>query len=719
MNGICILLLWIGLIAAAVYAAPTVQLIQADTASTLFRGFEPLEQSGDQRYRWTRGNAAIAIPAYPSVSGLIVDLEMTGPQWPGVIPANLNIMLDQGPAIQLVIPPAWRHYRLLLPRGAIGWGVPLIHLTGSTQSPGTGDSRSLGVALTQVGIVSVPDLFSRAALERGTFLLTLVLAFGSIVLFASSLKWSLILTSVVGIVIGVGQWLFPGILDTLIPVDQQIGIFVALVGIGPLLLGMYGKLLAQGVAGIAFALVGLLLVSGRDWVPLGILLLVGGGVLITIAIATWYDREQRTAVVGVGQRWPIWVAGAALGSALCLLFTANLGTFDLIHPDELFWMPTGRHAFQLFFIDHQYSDPFWYDFGNYFLAYHPQIGKFLIGASIAAAGIPEIPFQGLDWSQSIAWNIQHGFHLNPAALLAARLPVAIMAVVACLALYWLNVMVASWWQGLLAAVWLASNSAMLTLGRWAMLDVPALCFSLLTIALVVRVVQALRSGQNSLGWATLAGVMCGLAVSSKLIAVILVGPAFLALLYEAVRYRWKRVGSLAGVLASLSLMIGWSALIVYIANPLLYTQPIAGTLQMLEFVRLVQQTTIYAPTATLTERVLAVMASPAAFGMLSRIGLPIDQILVLVGCLAIGIDVWRIPALRQQRPLDIVVIWMLGSTLIITLSLPANIDRYLLPLQPIAAFLQAYGTIWVARRAVMLVHKRFGSVPTTNAPNTY
>jgi hypothetical protein len=461
------------------------------------------------------------------------------------------------------------------------------------------------------------------------------------------------------------------------------------------------------------------LVSGQDWVPLGILLLIDGGVLITTAIATWYDREQRMAVVVVEQRWPIWVAGAVLGSALCLLFTANLGTFDLIYSDELFWMPTGRHVFQLFFIERNYTDPFWYDFGNPFLAYHPQIGKFLIGASIAAAGIPEIPFQSLDWSQSVAWNMQHGFQLNPVALLAARLPVAILAVIACLALYWLNVIVASWWQGLLVALLFASNSAMLTLGRMAMLDVPALSFSLLTIVLVVRVVQALRSGQNSLGWATLAGVMCGLAVGSKLVAVTLVGPAFLALLYEAVRCRWKGVGSVPGALVSLALMIGWSALIVYASNPLLYTQPIAGTLQMFDFVRVVQQTTIYAPTATLPERVLAVVASPSAFGMLSRLGLPIDQILVLVGCLAIGIDLWRIPALRQQRPLDIVVIWMLGSTLIITLSLPASIDRYLLPFQPIAAFLQAYGTIWVARRAVMLVRKRFGSVSTTNAPNTY
>jgi 4-amino-4-deoxy-L-arabinose transferase-like glycosyltransferase len=343
----------------------------------------------------------------------------------------------------------------------------------------------------------------------------------------------------------------------------------------------------------------------------------------------------------------------------------------------------------------------------------------LIGASIAAAGIPEIPFQSLDWSQTVAWNMQHGFQLNPAALLAARIPIAILAVVACLALYWLNVMVSSWWQALLAAVLFASNSAMLMLGRWAMLDVPALCFSLLTIALVVRVVQALRSGQNSLRWATLAGVMCGLAVGSKLIAVTLVAPAVLALLYEALRGQWKDRSIGYGAFVCVLLLMIWTTLVFYVSNPLLYKQPIAGAFQMLEFLQVIQRVNTFSPTPTLIERILAVWESLKAFGMLSRIGLPIDQILVLVGCLAIGIDLWRIPALRQQHPLDIVAIWMVGSTLIITISLPASIDRYLLPLQPIAAFLQAYGTIWVARRAVMLVRKRFGSVSTTNAPNTY
>jgi 4-amino-4-deoxy-L-arabinose transferase-like glycosyltransferase len=382
-------------------------------------------------------------------------------------------------------------------------------------------------------------------------------------------------------------------------------------------------------------------------------------------------------------------------------------------------MQAGRRAFQLFFVEHNYTDPFWFNFDQYFLAFHPQIGKFFIGASVAAAGIPVIPYQLFDWSQNVAWNMQHGFQVDPTALLAARMPIAIMAVITCLALYWLNVMVTSWWHGVLAALYLAGNSDMFRIGRFAMIDMPALCFSLLTIVLVVRVVQALRSGQHGLGWAAIAGVMAGLAVGAKLIAVILVAPAVLALLYEALRCRWKRVGSASKTLVSAILLSGVAALLFYGSNPLLYHQPIAGTLQMLDFVRMIQNSNTYNPTSTPIQRIAAVWENPTFSGPFAHIGLPIDQLLILLGCFVIGIDLWRLPAVRQYHPLDTVVIWMIGSMLMITISLPANLDRYLLPLQPIMAFLQAYGTIWVAHRVVMLVRKRFGSVSTTEASNIY
>lgn len=463
-------------------------------------------------------------------------------------------------------------------------------------------------------------------------------------------------------------------------------------------------LLALTTTGMLLVIAGLALIARVLVVPVGIALSFGGATLISIALQRWLTLRSEKRPAQRKLKHSTLIAAVALTAMLLPCFMLGLDSVEPAHGDELFWMPASQQSFRLFFIEGRYTDPFWSNFNNLFLAYHPPIAKYMIGAALWAADIPPIAFQGIDWTKSVAWNLEHGFKLAPGALLVARIPSALTAVIAGLAVFWIGVMLDSWGLGLLAGMCFVSSPIVLTLGRQAMLDMPTLCLSLLTVTSVLKLLQTQREGRIALHWAAIAGIFNGLAIGSKLIALVLSGTVCWLLLYETERsYQLEK--SLNRYLIVCMLTIGfWTGLVFYGLNPLLYTHPLHGIQKMVSFVSVVQQTSYY-PTHSLSERLLTLWQALDAPGTLGRFGLPGGHVLALTGAILMVRMLMQLKAPTTHIAYSF-LLWSAVVFLLLLATLPADVNRYLLPLQPIAALLQAYAILVVLRMCGRVIRAR-------------
>ncbi len=85
----------------------------------------------------------------------------------------------------------------------------------------------------------------------------------------------------------------------------------------------------------------------------------------------------------------------------------------------------------------------------------------------------------------------------------------------------------------------------------------------------------------------------------------------------------------------------------------------------------------------------------ARFGTLHNLGFPGDRLLLLVGVVASINDVRRA---RWPLPLALTVL-VVGMMF----TLPASVSRYMLPLVPVYALLQARGLLWLITQGRQLI----------------
>jgi hypothetical protein len=390
-------------------------------------------------------------------------------------------------------------------------------------------------------------------------------------------------------------------------------------------------------------------------------------------------------------------------AGLSALFLTDLDNLSNYQGDESLWVTVSHKLFVLYAIEHQFDDPAWQKEYSTFGSRQPQIGKYLIGfgtSFVDFAGEPE-PYSWR-WNQTWQWNMDHTIP-PPALVLSGRLPIALMGVLTCLAFYWLVTLFTNKYWALAALASLLGAQLLIISSRVAMIDTPALGFSLMTLIGMFYVLRALRSERASkaIVWALPTGLAAGLAVGTKLNALLMLFVCGCSLLGEALL--WVRTSRQRASISliCLALIVGSVVIIFYVSNPFLYRNPVAGAQHLLEMNDLVASIQ-FDQLKTIPERVTAVWNSLELYGPLHSLHISGDRWLTLFGALALAATVWQsFPQLRSCQ-LDLIIVWI-GMTYVgITLWIPHDWFRYYLPLQTCNAFLQAYGLYWLGTMVMRL-----------------
>jgi hypothetical protein len=386
-----------------------------------------------------------------------------------------------------------------------------------------------------------------------------------------------------------------------------------------------------------------------------------------------------------------------------VLFLHDLGSLRNYHGDEGYWCHVGNTASHRFFVKQDFSDPFWTSQADTDsltwvsnTTRNPKVSAFLIGASLHffgyAAYREELHF---DFSKSLAWNLEQGEILPPGVLYAARLPMALSAAITCLLLFFVGKRLAEGLAGGLAgglcgalsSLLLALNPAWHQLTTRAMIDSPAVMFSVATLLCVLCFSQCTseRSAVYGLFWSILTGMAAGLAAGSKLNGLLMI--PFLVGAFALQGIGGQRIYlRVASALVSILVALG-----VFVAlHPLLWHSTLENLRHILHLGAEVADyyRVVWAKVAltNLGDKALFVLyRSFFTHAILtSRIGLPLDLLLSAVGLTLLG---WYA---RTSITIRLVLLYGGIVTTGTWLWIPADWDRYYLPMFPLVALTEAY-----------------------------
>jgi len=192
-------------------------------------------------------------------------------------------------------------------------------------------------------------------------------------------------------------------------------------------------------------------------------------------------------------------------SILCLLI--SLPSMKFFHQDEKNWSEAGKFAFKTFFVERDFIDSDWKAPMGTFGRQNPQIGKYIIGASLWIHGYRE--FDGVvKWNpkNNLQWHIEQGGYVpSPEELYAARLPIAFLAAGATSLIFLLASLAeqfihgkSGWVAGSVAAVAFLAHPVIWSSSHRAMIDLPAIFFSVLAITFMTYTLIVYKSGNRRL-----------------------------------------------------------------------------------------------------------------------------------------------------------------------------------------------------------------------------
>lgn len=282
------------------------------------------------------------------------------------------------------------------------------------------------------------------------------------------------------------------------------------------------------------------------------------------------------------------------GAVLAIVLTARLTLGQVAlggrdyHPDEGVWLATSKRYFERLFLEGDFryetwSDPRFAEFGTR----TPPVGKYIVGLSLFLSGVvePGRDIRGYDFGHGFDWDALKAERPPPAVLQAGRAP-ALWLGAGCVALLFLlgRELTGSVWVGLFAALFLLADPLLARSSRSVMMDVPALFFSLLALCAAARLCARIRAGAATAtaGWTLAAGIACGLALSTKINALLILGVVLLWVLMSGPTRGVRTWAVLSGLLLA-------SGAVFVATNPFLYPAPIQNTLHLLELGQLVTQ----------------------------------------------------------------------------------------------------------------------------------
>jgi hypothetical protein len=420
------------------------------------------------------------------------------------------------------------------------------------------------------------------------------------------------------------------------------------------------------------------------------------------------ERAARTVSRRALARELVLAAAVAVAAVLVLRGPATTQAFTI---DESRWIATSRY-FWITFVDRDLFGPAWQP--NYVVLTQPPLARYLIGFGLWLQGwTPERLNGRYDSLQSRAYNERAGNVPDDDLLEAARRVTFVFGVCAVVLVYAAGRGVGGPVAGLAAAA-LALASPLLT-GLWtrALAESIVAAFSLLTLALALRVMPiAARPGR--LVWLPLAtGAALALAAATKLNGAIGgIGLALFALSQQGQALLTTR--RTAGLRSWVD--IGLAAIVLFVAvNPLLYPRPIDRSLALVRYRQdeMQFQRSVFVPQAVpddLTERVKRVGLRVFSTYATPRGPVPIavDGVLVAVGLAVLARRADRDLRRRRAGPALLLLCWVAASYAVITANLGFDSSHYYAPLVTLNVLVMGVAIESAGRRAHQLVRRAPG-----------
>jgi len=388
-------------------------------------------------------------------------------------------------------------------------------------------------------------------------------------------------------------------------------------------------------------------------------------------------------------------------------------SLEYFHRDEANWVRVSIYSFRTFFLEQDYSDQGWSKPFRTFGSYNPQVGKFIIGASLWIHGFRD--FDGvIRWNRdkNLKWHIEQGIVPSLEELCAARLPIAILTagtalLVLVLATFAQRVLLCGneLLGGILSALFFISHPLIQGWGRRASPDMPATFFSTLAVTLAVMSGLSLMGKlcKRSLMLGLAASVVIGLAISTKMNALLIWPVGFLSLSWVVPRkfesHSHRDNGLTKTVLANLVFVIGLPPAIFVLTNPFLYHNTLSGIRHMMGLSAVVRSYRADYPghaLFTIPEKIRAFAG--LGFGPLENL-VQIQNIDIPIAGIGIIIMIYILLRRRPNREGVFIASMLLSWTVIIGMGValwsPLAWDRYYIPLTPIVSVWEGIGLAWL------------------------
>jgi Dolichyl-phosphate-mannose-protein mannosyltransferase len=397
-------------------------------------------------------------------------------------------------------------------------------------------------------------------------------------------------------------------------------------------------------------------------------------------------------------RWLILVFVLPCFAAAPIVYKYANSPRDRVHEDEVYWIGS-TYYYHLAFVERDWTSTDWQLLPA---RENPPLGKYVMGAALHLRGrmIESLDLLGSfylmfantpgAWGTGEAWTkrnrvamrvdpdlaqsvlAQNPIPLDQFDLQASRQTMCFLAVLAAIGLYVIGLRCGSRYGGLVSAILFGLHPIVIPAYTLAMIDMVALCFSILFIAGLLTLVSCPELLSRYPKWTIcLTGILLALACGSKMNALVVVAVAgicasFLSL--RILRHRHQASIRSEDSVRLLSLLV---ALVIAFAffvafNPTLHNDFVGGLMALVQEHRWtadIQETFVGRRLASAGER-WTVLSGLVGLSPLRNIAMLFSVAWQLVSCY------------RKQDKFIIVVLWLLLSWM------PFSWSRYALPLVP-------------------------------------
>ncbi len=394
------------------------------------------------------------------------------------------------------------------------------------------------------------------------------------------------------------------------------------------------------------------------------------------------------------------------------------------HPDEGGWVAAGKHYFQKFFLERDWSYETWSDrsFGGFGIP-NPVGGKYLIGLSLFLNGVvdKESDIPGYSLEGPYDWSKIKDKKPPLEILEAARIPMKWMGVLATVLLFLLvRELTKSWVLGLIASIFFVFQPQVIVHSQQVLMDIPALFYSIAALLVSLLLLKGIfqKPIPRFLLGVVIIGLFYALALQTKLNSLLalftIIGWAFLEIAWSK-KISIQPLGSFITKLYSTlvkdrfilkrilygAVTLGLTLTLCFIIpNPVLYKNTLSNTKRILLLGRNVARHNV--PKSEVNDTFEKKWSSLVSIG-LDRSGvfrywlnLPsaVDKTLVFLGLIFWGLILFK----GAQEP-DIKQgfacfgLWAFLITIGLLAWVPFSWPRWYVPMTPIWAILEAFGVM--------------------------